>query len=183
MSSRLARAAIAGALFFGLCAYTAPNKQFHIDMGATGSAFTVDKELATDANSFILFKFTAASRDATGERTINWHKVTDLIANTDAFAQSLVEGFLADRYPKGYFTIGTRVRQRDADGQPYYLFTAQGVYKDAPAVWTGIVRVFPGQGVAMAADVHSMKGQETRDKLGLTDAEIIAWGTSLNPGE
>lgn len=170
-------------MFLGLCAYTAPNKQFHIDMGPTASAFTVDKELVTDTNSFILFKFTAASRDATGERTVNWHRLTDLIANTDGFAQSLAEGILADRYPKGYFTIGTRIKQRDADGQPYYLFTAQGVYKDAPAVWTGIVRIFPGQGAAMAADVHSMKGQETRDKLGITDAEIVAWGTSLKPGE
>jgi hypothetical protein len=180
---KAARIATAAAVFFGLCAYTAPNKQFHIDMGATESSFTVDKELVTDANSFILFKFTATSRDATGERTVNWHQVTDLIANTDGFAQSLAEGILADRYPKGYFTIGTRVKQRDADGQPYYLFTAQGVYKDAPAVWTGVVRIFPGQGAAMAADVHSMKGQDTRDKLGITDAEIIAWGTSLKPGE
>src|SRR3569833_1801895 len=109
MSSRLARAAVAGALFFGLCAYTAPNKQFHNNKNTTRTTNTNDKKMATDANSFILFKFTAASRDATGERTINRHKVTDLIANTDAFAQSLVEGFLADRYPKGYFTIGTRV--------------------------------------------------------------------------
>ena len=181
--SKLVRVAAAAALFIGLCAYTSPNKQFHIDMGPTATAWTVDKELVTDTNSFILFKFTAATHDATGERTVNWHKLTDLIVNTDGFAQSLAEGILADRYPKGYFTIGTRVKQRDADGQPYYLFTAQGVFKDAPAVWTGIIRVFPGQGAAMAADVHSMKGQETRDKLGITDAEIIAWGTSLKPGE
>jgi hypothetical protein len=181
--SKLVRVAAAAALFIGLCAYTSPNKQFHIDMGPTATAWTVDKELVTDTNSFILFKFTAATHDATGERTLNWHKLTDLIVNTDGFAQSLAEGILADRYPKGYFTIGTRVKQRDADGQPYYLFTAQGVFKDAPAVWTGIIRVFPGQGAAMAADVHSMKGQETRDKLGITDAEIIAWGTSLKPGE
>jgi len=181
--SKRARVAAAAALFFGLCAYTAPNKQFHIAMGPTESAWTVDEELATDANTFVLFKFTAPSHDAIGERIVIWHRVTDLIGNTDAFAQSLAEGILADRYPKGAFTITTRARQRDADGQPYYVFTAEGVYKDAPAVWTGIVRVFPGQGAAMAADVHSMKGQETRDKLGITDAEILAWGTSLKPGE
>src|SRR5690348_7960672 len=162
---KLVRVATAAALFFGLCAYTAPNKQFHIDMGPTASAWTVDRELVTDTNSFILFKFSVPSRDAIGERTVNWHKLSDIIINTDGFAQSLAEGILADRYPKGFFTIGTREKRRDADGQPYFLFTAQGVYKDAPAVWTGIVRVFPGQGAAMAADVHSMKGQETRDKL------------------
>jgi len=181
--SKLVSVAAAAALFIGLCAYTSPNKQFHIDMGPTASAWTVDRELVTDANTFVLFRFSAPARDATGERTINWHRLTDLIVNTDAFAESLAEGILADRYPKGAFTITTRAKQRDADGQPYYVFTAQGVFKDAPAVWTAIVRVFPGQGAAMAADVHSMKGQETRDKLGITDAEILAWGTSLKPGE
>jgi hypothetical protein len=181
--SKAVRAAVAAALFFGLCAYTAPNKQFHIDMGPTASAWSVDKELVTDTNAFVLFKFDAPARDATGERTVNWHKVTDIIANTDGFAGSLAEGILADRYPKGAFTITSRVKRRDAGGQPYYLFTAQGVYKDAPAEWTGVVRIFPGQGVAMAADVHSMKGQDTRDKLGITAAEILAWGTSLKPGE
>ncbi|MBL6853508.1 MAG: hypothetical protein ISS15_17850 [Alphaproteobacteria bacterium] len=180
---RSSQVAVAAALFFGLCAYTSPNKQFHIDMGQAASAWTVDKELVTDTNTFVLFKFTAASADATGERTVNWHKLTDLIANTDGFAESLAEGILADRYPKGAFTITSRVKQRDANGQPFYLFTAQGVFKGAPAEWTGIVRVFPGQGAAMAADVHSMKGQDTRDKLGINAAEILAWGTSLKPGE
>jgi hypothetical protein len=181
--SALARSAIVVASFIGLCGYTAPNHQFHIDMGPTGSAWSVDKELTTDANTFVLFKFTAAAGDATGERTIIWHKMTDIITNSDAFAQSLATGFLGDRYPKGYFTIATQAKARTADGQPYYVFTAKGLYKDVPAEWTGVVVYFPSQGAALAGDVHSVKGQEVRDQVGITASEIVTWGASLKPGE
>ena len=175
---RIATAAIA---LVGLCAYTAPNKQFHIDDAPP--VFTVDKELVTGANTFVSFKFTSPSRDATGERFVVWRQVLDLIPQPEDFAQKMTEAVLTDRYAAGHFAIDTKAKARDANGQLYYIFTAKGLYRDSPAVWTGIVRFFPLQGVALTADVHSLKGQETRDQLGLTDAEILTWGTSLKPGE
>jgi hypothetical protein len=183
--SSFGRAAVAAALFFGLCAYTAPNRQFQIDMGATASSWTVDKEIATDDDAFVLFKFTPSipAAGATGERTVMWRKVADLVTNTDAFALDFANGFLGDRYPQGHFEIATKVKSRTADGRPYYVFTAKGLYKDIPAQWTGVVVYYPARGAALAGDLHSLKGQGTRDQLGISDSEIIAWGTSLNPGE
>jgi len=183
--SALTHLAVAIAALVGLCAFTAPNHQFHIDMGPTASSWTVGNETATDDNTFVAFRFAPSieTGGATGERTIMWHKEADLITNSDAFALSLATGFLADRYPKGYFEIATKARARSADGQPYYVFTARGSYKDVPALWTGIVVIYPAQGAALAADVHSLKGQDVRDRLGISDSEIIAWGLSLRPGE
>jgi hypothetical protein len=183
--SSFGRAAAAAALFFGLCAYTAPNHQFQVDMGVTAASWTVDKEIATDDNTFVLFRFAPSipAGGATGERTIMWHKMADLVANTDTFALGLATGFLGDRYPQGHFEITTKARSRTADGQPYYVFTATGLYKDIPAQWTGVVVYYPSQGAALAADLHSLKGQDTRNQLGISDAEVIAWGTSLKPGE
>jgi hypothetical protein len=183
--SALARAALVVASFIGLCGYTAPNHQFHIDMGATASSWTVDNEIANDKDTFVLFKFAPAggSGGATGERTIIWQKLPDIIASSDAFAFNLASSFLAQRYPKGYFNIATKVKARSADGQAYYVFTAKGLYKDIPAQWTGVVVYFPAQGAALAGDVHSLNGQDVRDRLGITDSEIVTWGSSLRPGE
>jgi len=184
-ASAFTRVAVAVASFIGFSGYSAPNHQFHIDMGATASSWTVDSELTNAADTFVLFKFSPSGGGggATGERTILWHNVTDLISNTDSFAQSLATGFLAQRYSKGFFVIATQAKARTADGQPYYVFTAKGLYKDVPAQWTGVVVYFPSQGAAIAGDVHSLKGQDVRDRLGISDAETVAWGSGLKPGE
>src|SRR5262249_29374938 len=144
-ASAFTRVAVVIASFMGLCGYSAPNHQFHIDMGATAPSWAVDKEMANDKDTFVLFKFTPAggSGGATGERTIIWQQLPDLIANSDAFAFNLATGFLGQRYPKGYFTIATKAKARSEDGQAYYVFTAKGIYKDVAAQWTGIVVYFP----------------------------------------
>ncbi len=126
MAARAARLGAAAVLFVALSGftealvvgverYTAPNHAFHITMGSaqTGAGtWTVDKEIATDQNSFVLFKFTPAipAQGATGERTVMWNTLTELVPNTDVAATDLVTGFLADRYPRGHFEIGTKIR-------------------------------------------------------------------------
>ncbi len=130
-----------------------------------------------------MFKFAPGTpaHGASGERSIVWSATTDLVPDPDTAATGLVNAYLSDRFPQGGFSVDVRLSARTASGRLYRIFQAHGRYRDLPSAWQGFVLFFPGKGIALIGEVHTLNGEGLRATLGLGDAETAAWATSFEP--
>lgn len=160
--------------------YAPPSGEFSIAMDAApDKAFVLDTEQSQA--SFVFADFKLASGTGTAERTIYWtsEMLPEIGTSLDKAATDFATAYLADRYPSGKFVIGVRARSRTPDGQAYFLFTAQGRYKDVPATWTGVVFFFVGKASVLVSELDTPKAKEALAAAGVTDAEFVGWATSL----